>query len=177
MGETLFICPLRIRPCLPINGFLSDWDQVGSISQFAHKMQAYSWGKFVLSPGMMTSRVVVLPWQEEGSPDLTCSRWALSTCRMTMAWGLESSELLGWCPKSSCCAQLCLFWRRMWPFGPEPSDFSVAVEKLKNENIQDCNFACGSEWVWNLVSDVKGGTQTGGVWEQGAEDDVWTKER
>jgi hypothetical protein len=26
------------------------------------------------------------------------------------------------------------------PFGPEPSVFSVAVEKLKNYNIQDSNF-------------------------------------
>jgi hypothetical protein len=32
-------------------------------------------------------------------------------------------------------------------FGPEPSVFSVAVKKLKNKNIQDYNFACGSVWV------------------------------
>jgi hypothetical protein len=30
------------------------------------------------------------------------------------------------------------------PFGSEPSVFSVAAEKLKNQNIQDYNFACGS---------------------------------
>jgi hypothetical protein len=42
--------------------------------------------------------------------------------------------------------------------------------------LQDCNFACGSVWVWNLVSDIKGGTQTEGVWEQGAEEDIWTEE-
>jgi hypothetical protein len=30
------------------------------------------------------------------------------------------------------------------------------VEKLENENIQDYNFACGSVWVCNLVSDIKG---------------------
>jgi hypothetical protein len=24
-------------------------------------------------------------------------------------------------------------------------------------------FACGSVWLWNLVSDIKGGTQTEGV--------------
>jgi hypothetical protein len=30
--------------------------------------------------------------------------------------------------------------------------------------------------VWNLVSDIKGGTQTEGVWEQGAEEDIWTEE-
>jgi hypothetical protein len=33
---------------------------------------------------------------------------------------------------------------------------------------------CGSAWVRNLVSDIKGGTQTEGVWEQGAEEDNWT---
>jgi hypothetical protein len=32
-------------------------------------------------------------------------------------------------------------------FGPEPSVFSLAVEKLKNLNIQYYNFACGSVWV------------------------------
>jgi hypothetical protein len=26
-----------------------------------------------------------------------------------------------------------------------------------------------------LVSDIKGGTQTEGVWEQGAEEDIWTE--
>jgi hypothetical protein len=26
-----------------------------------------------------------------------------------------------------------------------------------------------SVWVWNLVCDIKGGTQTEGVWEQGAD--------
>jgi hypothetical protein len=39
-------------------------------------------------------------------------------------------------------------WNISWlPFGPEPSVFSVAVEKLENWNIQDYNFACGSVWV------------------------------
>jgi hypothetical protein len=31
--------------------------------------------------------------------------------------------------------------------------------------------------VWNLVSDIKGGTQTEGVWEQGVEENIWTEER
>jgi hypothetical protein len=31
-------------------------------------------------------------------------------------------------------------------------------------------FDCGSVSVWNLVSDIKGGTQTEGVWEQGVEE-------
>jgi hypothetical protein len=62
------------------------------------------------------------------------------------------------------------------PFGPEPSVFSSAVKNRKNLNIQDYNFACGSVWVLNLVSDIKGGTWTEGVWEQGAEEDIWTEE-
>jgi hypothetical protein len=33
------------------------------------------------------------------------------------------------------------------PFGPEPTVFSSAVKKLKNQNIQDDNFACGSVWT------------------------------
>jgi hypothetical protein len=40
----------------------------------------------------------------------------------------------------------------------------------------DYNFACGSEWVWNLVSEIKRETQTEGVWEEGAEEDIWIEE-
>jgi hypothetical protein len=42
--------------------------------------------------------------------------------------------------------------------------------------MQDYNFACYSEWVRNLVSDIEKGTQIEGVWEQGAEDNIWTEE-
>jgi hypothetical protein len=31
--------------------------------------------------------------------------------------------------------------------------------------------------MWNLVPDIKGGTQTDGVWEQGAEENIWIEER
>jgi predicted double-glycine peptidase len=31
-------------------------------------------------------------------------------------------------------------------------------------NIQNYNFACGSVWVWNLVSNIKGEPETEGVW-------------
>jgi hypothetical protein len=31
--------------------------------------------------------------------------------------------------------------------------------------------------VWNLVSDTKGGTKNKGVWEQSAEENIWTEER
>jgi hypothetical protein len=30
--------------------------------------------------------------------------------------------------------------------------------------------------MWNLVCDIKGGTYTEGVWEQGIEENIWTKE-
>jgi hypothetical protein len=53
--------------------------------------------------------------------------------------------------------------------------FSSAVRKRDNQNIHDRNFACGSIWVWNLVSDIKGATQTEGVREQGAEENIWTE--
>jgi hypothetical protein len=45
---------------------------------------------------------------------------------------------------------------------------------LIRENVY---FACGPVWVRNLVSDIKGGTHTEGVWEQGAEENIWTEER
>jgi hypothetical protein len=47
--------------------------------------------------------------------------------------------------------------------------------RLLSKNIQNYNSVCGSVWVWNLVSDIKGETKTGGVWEQGAEENIWTK--
>jgi hypothetical protein len=31
--------------------------------------------------------------------------------------------------------------------------------------------------VRNLVSNIKGGTQTEGVWEQGAGENIWNEER
>jgi hypothetical protein len=36
--------------------------------------------------------------------------------------------------------------------------FSSAILIRKSVNIQDYNFACGSVWVQNLVSDIKGET-------------------
>ena len=29
-------------------------------------------------------------------------------------------------------------------------------------------------YVWNLVSDIAGGKETEGVWEQGVEENIWT---
>jgi hypothetical protein len=39
---------------------------------------------------------------------------------------------------------------------------------------QNYNFARGFVWVWNLVADFEEGTQAEGVWEQGAEENIWT---
>jgi hypothetical protein len=43
--------------------------------------------------------------------------------------------------------------------------------------MQNYNFACGSVWAWNLVSNIEGGTYTEGVWEQGAEENISTEEK
>jgi hypothetical protein len=43
----------------------------------------------------------------------------------------------------------------MLPFGPEPFALSPAVKKCEGQNLQDYNFACGSAWVWNMISDSK----------------------
>jgi hypothetical protein len=41
--------------------------------------------------------------------------------------------------------------------------------------MQDYNFECGFIWVRNLVSVIK--EETKGVWEQGAEEDIWIEVR
>jgi hypothetical protein len=42
--------------------------------------------------------------------------------------------------------------------------------------MQEYNFAWGSVWASNLVSDIRGGTYTEGIQEQGAEENIWTEE-
>jgi hypothetical protein len=46
------------------------------------------------------------------------------------------------------------------PFSPEPFVFSSSASKLKDQNIQDYNFACSSVRSRILVSNIKIGTQT-----------------
>jgi hypothetical protein len=41
--------------------------------------------------------------------------------------------------------------------------------------MQNYYFACGSVRVWNLVSDIKGGIGTEGVWEHGSEENIEPK--
>jgi hypothetical protein len=52
---------------------------------------------------------------------------------------------------------------------------------LLSRNIKDYNhtkssFTCCSVWVWNLVSQTEGRTQTESAWEQGAEENIWTQD-
>jgi hypothetical protein len=62
-------------------------------------------------------------------------------------------------------------------FQPRTFCLLICCLKYKNKNIQDYNFACGSLWVWNLDSNIKGGAQTESVCEQGAEENIWTDGR
>jgi hypothetical protein len=48
---------------------------------------------------------------------------------------------------------------------------------LLDSRQEDKRFACGSVWVWNSICDIKGETQTEGVWEQGVEENIWTEVR
>jgi hypothetical protein len=43
-------------------------------------------------------------------------------------------------------------------------------------NTQICNVNSYFVWVWNLVPHTKGRTQIEGVWEQGAEENIWISE-
>jgi hypothetical protein len=43
--------------------------------------------------------------------------------------------------------------------------------------ILDCYNPIRLEAVRNLVSEIKGGTRIEGVWEQGAEENIWSEER
>jgi hypothetical protein len=47
--------------------------------------------------------------------------------------------------------------------------FQFAIHKFIYQDIQNCNFVCCFVWVWNLVADIEGGTQTEGVREWGVE--------
>jgi hypothetical protein len=65
------------------------------------------------------------------------------------------------------------FWLCLVPFFPQ--NFSSAVRKCKNLNIQDYNFDSGSVCKWNFVFDIKGGTQTEVILEWIAERNIWNE--
>ena len=48
-------------------------------------------------------------------------------------------------------------------FGAESFVFQVAIQKLKDQDIQNYNVARGFVWMWNMVADIEGGTQAEGV--------------
>jgi len=50
-------------------------------------------------------------------------------------------------------------------FGAESVVLKAAIQKLKDQDIQNYNFARSFVWMWNLVADIEGGTQAEGVWE------------
>ena len=58
--------------------------------------------------------------------------------------------------------------------GAESLVFQVAIQKFKDQDIQNYNFACCFVWVWNLVVDIVGGKEAEGVWEYGVEENIWT---
>jgi hypothetical protein len=66
------------------------------------------------------------------------------------------------------------FWLCLLPFCPEPYVFCLSWNvKIR---IFTTNFVCGYEWVQSLACDIKGETWTEGVWEQDAEENIWTEE-
>ena len=42
--------------------------------------------------------------------------------------------------------------------GAEFFVLQFAIKKLKDEDIQNYNFACSCVWVWNLIAYFEGGT-------------------
>ena len=40
----------------------------------------------------------------------------------------------------------------------DSSSFLFAIQKFKDSDIQNYNFACCFVWVWNLAIDIEGGT-------------------
>jgi hypothetical protein len=48
--------------------------------------------------------------------------------------------------------------QRLLSFGAEYLIFQFAIQKFKDQDVQNCNFASCSVWLWNLVSHIEGGT-------------------
>jgi hypothetical protein len=54
------------------------------------------------------------------------------------------------------------------------SSGSLVSKALDRLRMQNSNFSSSFVWVWDLTSHIKGRTWTEGVWEQGAEEDIWS---
>ena len=50
-------------------------------------------------------------------------------------------------------------------FGEESFVFLFAIQKFKDQDIQNYNSACCFVCVWNLVAEIEGGMQAEVVWE------------
>ena len=59
-------------------------------------------------------------------------------------------------------------------FGAESFVFQVVIQKFKAQDILNYNFADCFVWVWKLFVDIVGGKEAEGVWEHGAEENIWT---
>ena len=46
----------------------------------------------------------------------------------------------------------------MFTLGAEPFVFQFAIQKFKDQDIWNYNFARYFVWMWNLVADIEGGT-------------------
>ena len=44
------------------------------------------------------------------------------------------------------------------PVGAETFVFQFAIQKFKDQDIYNYNFACYFVWLWNLVADIEAGT-------------------
>ena len=62
----------------------------------------------------------------------------------------------------------------MLSFSSESFVFQVAIQKFKDQDIENYNFACCFVWVCNLVADIAGGKEAEGVSEHGVEENIWT---
>jgi hypothetical protein len=52
----------------------------------------------------------------------------------------------------------------------QPLAFVLPSAVLKSNicNSENCRFSCDFVWMWNLLTDINGGTQTEGKWEKSA---------
>jgi hypothetical protein len=56
--------------------------------------------------------------------------------------------------------------------GAEFCVFQVAIQKYKDEDTQNHNFACCFVWVLNVIVHIERGTQTEGFQDIGAEENI-----
>jgi hypothetical protein len=59
---------------------------------------------------------------------------------------------------------LCPLYSYWFAQRPDPTTPTPCVRTIFCTHSFNYNVACGSIWVWNLVSNIKGGTQTESVW-------------